>query len=100
MKEKNIDWGDILPMVPDNVFGTDIMYSKQEKAQMQYMKNIIYDALRKTEAEGKICVNPPDNVFINHVKSHLVEGQHVVCRICGKLATDIYAEWKAERDKS
>ena len=30
-----------------------------------------------------------DTVFIDHIKSHLTEGQEVVCKICGKTADEI-----------
>lgn len=49
-------------------------------------------ALKWAEKEGKICINPPESVFINHIKSHLKEGEIVICKICGKDVAEIYAE--------
>lgn len=48
--------------------------------------------LKQAEKEGKICINPPESVFINHIKSHLKEGEFVICKICGKDVAEIYAE--------
>jgi len=30
-----------------------------------------------------------DNIFINHIQSHLKSNQKVICKICGKTATEI-----------
>ena len=30
-----------------------------------------------------------DNIFINHIQSHLESNQKVICKICGKTATEI-----------
>ena len=35
-----------------------------------------------------------DTKFIDHIKSHLKEGQEVICKICGKTAKEILNETK------
>jgi len=37
-----------------------------------------------------------DDIFINHIRSHLSEGQEVVCKICGKTVKEIIDESKKE----
>ena len=33
-----------------------------------------------------------DTVFIQHIQSHLLEGEKVICKICGKSAEEIINE--------
>jgi len=35
-----------------------------------------------------------DDIFINHIKSHLKDGEFVLCKICGKSAEEIIKENK------
>lgn len=34
-------------------------------------------------------VEHKDNIFISHIKSHLKDGEFVICKICGKSAEEI-----------
>ena|SRR3990167_9130788 len=38
-----------------------------------------------------------DDIFISHIKSHLKEGQEVVCKICGQSAKEIIAAYQKSR---
>lgn len=33
-----------------------------------------------------------DLIFIDHIKSHLKEGEEVICKICGKSANEIITQ--------
>ena len=50
--------------------------------------------------EAKLSKKPKplsrDNIFIEHIQSHLKEGQEVICKICGKSANAIVAEQERE----
>ena len=85
MTEK-VRWEDILPVKKD-----DCEHYPEEVYSDQTIDECL-KALKKAEAEGKICINPPESVFINHIKSHLKEGEVVICKICGKDVAEIYAE--------
>jgi len=41
-----------------------------------------------------------DDIFISHIKSHLKEGQEVVCKICGQSAKEIIAAYQKARGKT
>ena len=41
-----------------------------------------------------------DTIFIRHIQSHLLPGEEVVCKICGKSAKEIIAGVEGRRMKS
>lgn len=38
--------------------------------------------------------------FIDHIKEHLVVGQDVICKICGKTPAEIFKEEKTNADNT
>ena len=42
--------------------------------------------------EELLAIENSDAVFIQHIQSHLSEGQEVVCKICGKTAREMKGE--------
>ena len=44
-----------------------------------------------SEGDSPVLLSADDN-FINHIQSHLQDGEKVVCKICNKTADEIIAE--------
>jgi len=58
--------------------------------------NIVLDLrdeeLKRIKNEVASLMATSDTVFIDHIRGHLHEGQDVICKICGKTATEICKE--------
>jgi hypothetical protein len=81
---KRVIWEDILPKYP---------YKGIEVDEFNTAMDTAITLLKQAEKEGKICINPPESVFIEHIKSHLKEDEAVICKICGKSVGEIYYEY-------
>lgn len=50
----------------------------------------IFDSTKASKIVDNLIRNlEADNLFINHIQSHLKEGEKVICKICGKTAEEI-----------
>ena len=76
-----------------------IEYANAKEAAEEISLNLVSAILDKVPELGFVrieTVQSKDNIFINHIQSHLKKGEEVICKICGKTAKEIIAEAKGD----
>ena len=70
------------------------MYLRCNSCGKQISNQLPDDTIVRGWIECPECIKKQkaDDIFIQHIQNHLLNGQEVICKICGKTAKEIINE--------